>query len=211
MVMWRRGAPTHPVACRRAQSEQLDLEAQVEAFMKKQAEMESGGACRRGRVGAATSTVRPPHTPHAAVAAAAAAFAGTVQRDGPIGTEVVDNEVRRRVHAGTVVLRGPCSPQSRLFARALQTARTYCREVFEALKQLKANRDMSVGEVKLVIQIEDPNLKVRAARTLSFAQACNLRLGAGRPGPWCVAGQTVVLFRCALLNRVRAGGAQGGH
>ncbi len=41
-----------------------------------------------------------------------------------------------------------------------QMARRYCREVFEVLRTLKASRDMSVNEVKLVVSIEDPRTKV---------------------------------------------------
>jgi hypothetical protein len=41
-----------------------------------------------------------------------------------------------------------------------QTARTYCREVFEILRTLKQTRDMSVNEVKLIVSIEDPRTRV---------------------------------------------------
>lgn len=54
----------------------------------------------------------------------------------------------------------------------LQAARVYCREVFELLRTLKATRDMSVNEVKLVISIEDPRTKASALVLLLFHLLC---------------------------------------
>lgn len=42
-----------------------------------------------------------------------------------------------------------------------EQAKTYCREVVNALKLLKQKRDMSVNEVKLTVAIEDPRARER--------------------------------------------------
>lgn len=83
-----------------------DIDAEVDAFMKRQAERESG-----------------------------AAFARTKDPNAILGAELIPEE----------------------------DANTYCREIFELLKTLKANRDMSLTEVKLVVQIEDPRDRERRA------------------------------------------------
>jgi len=64
-----------------------------------------------------------------------AAFARTKDPEKVIGADIVDDE----------------------------TAKTYCREIFEVLRLLKRTRDMSVNEVKLVVSIEDPRTKERRA------------------------------------------------
>ena len=40
-------------------------------------------------------------------------------------------------------------------------AKEMCRDVVRMLKVLKANRDMSVNEVKLTLAIEDPRMRER--------------------------------------------------
>lgn len=81
----------------------VDIEDEVEAFMRRQAEAESGAAFIR----------RDPSQ--------------------VIGAEVVSDE----------------------------QARKYCREIVEVLKTLKATRDMTVNEVKLIVAIEDPRTRER--------------------------------------------------
>ncbi|KAL6764752.1 hypothetical protein V8C86DRAFT_1367203 [Haematococcus lacustris] len=95
------------------QGADVDIDAQVEAFMKRQAEMESG-----------------------------AAFARTIDPDKIIGADVVDEE----------------------------TAKSYCREIFEVLRSLRTTRDMSVAEVKLVVSIEDPRTKERRLQGIEDTQ-----------------------------------------
>ncbi|MEW5314654.1 MAG: hypothetical protein WDW38_006130 [Sanguina aurantia] len=85
---------------------EVDLEDQVELFMKRQAQLESGEAFSEGR-----------------------------DPNSIIGGDQVDEE----------------------------QAKTYCREVFEILKGLKKNRDMSVSEIKLIVSIEDPRARERAS------------------------------------------------
>lgn len=79
-----------------------DLDEAVEAFMKRQAELESG-----------------------------AAFARTKNPAEVIGADVVDDEA----------------------------AKAYCREVVRILRTLKAKRDMSVNEARLIVSIEDPRTR----------------------------------------------------
>lgn len=80
-----------------------DLEAQLEAFMKRQAEIESGAATRTAEPGKVLGA-----------------------------SEVAEEE-----------------------------ARAYCREIVNALKLLKQNRDMSVNEIRLTVAIEDPRSRER--------------------------------------------------
>ncbi len=40
-----------------------------------------------------------------------------------------------------------------------QTAKAYCREVVRILRTLKAKRDMSVNEARLIVSIEDPRTR----------------------------------------------------
>ncbi|KAF8065950.1 Ycf3-interacting protein 1 [Scenedesmus sp. PABB004] len=82
----------------------VQLEDQVEAFMKRQAELESG-----------------------------AAFARTKDPAEVIGADVVDEE----------------------------NAKALCREVVRMLRTLKARRDMSVNEARLIVGIEDPRTRER--------------------------------------------------
>lgn len=79
-----------------------DIDDAVEAFMKRQAELESG-----------------------------AAFARTKNPAEVIGADQVDEE----------------------------TAKAYCREVVRILRTLKARRDMSVNEARLIVSIEDPRTR----------------------------------------------------
>ncbi len=51
-----------------------------------------------------------------------------------------------------------------------QEAKTYCREVVEFLRTLKASRDMTINEAKLVIAIEDP--RARERRQLGVEVGC---------------------------------------
>lgn len=56
----------------------------------------------------------------------------------------------------------------------LQTAKAYCREVVRILRTLKAKRDMSVNEARLIVSIEDP--RTREQRQLGIEvgqQFCN--------------------------------------
>lgn len=53
-----------------------------------------------------------------------------------------------------------------------QTAKAYCREVVRILRTLKARRDMSVNEARLIVSIEDP--RTREQR----------QLGIEVRGPW---------------------------
>ncbi len=41
----------------------------------------------------------------------------------------------------------------------LQDAKAYCREVVRILRTLKAKRDMSVNEARLIVSIEDPRTR----------------------------------------------------
>lgn len=41
----------------------------------------------------------------------------------------------------------------------LQQAKAYCREVVRILRTLKAKRDMSVNEARLIVAIEDPRTR----------------------------------------------------
>lgn len=85
-------------------AEEVDLEDQVELFMKRQAELESG-----------------------------AAFARTRDPDQVIGGDVVSED----------------------------DAKAYCREIISFLRTLKATRDMTINEAKLVVAIEDPRARER--------------------------------------------------
>eukprot|EP00775_Hariotina_reticulata_P004034 gene4034-4281_t len=80
------------------------LDEQVELFMKRQAELESG-----------------------------AAFARTKDPLEVIGADVVSEEDAKR----------------------------YCREVVRILRTLKAKRDMSINEARLIVSIEDPRTRER--------------------------------------------------
>jgi hypothetical protein len=44
---------------------------------------------------------------------------------------------------------------------SLQDAKAYCREVVRILRTLKAKRDMSVNEARLIVAIEDPRSRER--------------------------------------------------
>jgi hypothetical protein len=78
-----------------------DLEAQLEAFMQRQAEIESGQQTRK---------VEP-------------------------GKILGENEVTE------------------------EESKLYCREIVQAMKTLKQNRDMTLNEIKLTIAIEDPRAR----------------------------------------------------
>jgi hypothetical protein len=54
-----------------------------------------------------------------------------------------------------------------------QDAKSYCRDIVEFLRTLKASRDMTINEAKLVIAIEDPRARERrpAAQRVASAQA----------------------------------------
>jgi hypothetical protein len=55
-------------------------------------------------------------------------------------------------------------------------AKAYCREVVRILRTLKAKRDMSVNEARLIVSIEDP--RTREQRQLGIevrVQQCGVR------------------------------------
>jgi hypothetical protein len=126
--------------------EEVDLEEEVERFMRKQAELESGGECF------AAPTIRPPPAAaaprphaHARNSRAAlpppapqktAAFARTRDVATVIGADAVPDDEAKR----------------------------YCRAIVDALRTLKEQRDMSVAEVKLIVSIDDPRARERAVQ-----------------------------------------------
>lgn len=92
------------VICCRSQAKDgnaEDLEAQLEAFMKRQAEIESGLSTRQSEPGKILGE-----------------------------DEVPEDEAKR-----------------------------YCKEIVQAMKLLKQNRDMTVNEIKLTVAIEDPRAR----------------------------------------------------
>jgi len=46
-----------------------------------------------------------------------------------------------------------------LCVAVVQAAKAYCREVVRILRTLKAKRDMSVNEARLIVSIEDPRTR----------------------------------------------------
>jgi hypothetical protein len=96
-----------------------------------------------------------------------------------LGSSGARSRARRRaaVCQHTAALRAPAaaphaSPSTRccLPAQALaagchphpsQAAKAYCREIFSFLRTLKASRDMSPNEAKLVVAIESPEARER--------------------------------------------------
>ena len=87
--------------CAQNDDQEEDLEAQLEAFMQRQAEIESGQQTRK---------VEP-------------------------GKILGENEVTE------------------------EESKLYCREIVQAMKTLKQNRDMTLNEIKLTIAIEDPRAR----------------------------------------------------
>jgi hypothetical protein len=135
-----------------AKPEEVDLEEEVERFMRKQAELESGGETRsknrpllaapwrfaRAHDDGPRSRPKPPPKPTPNPLnpnqKTPAAFARTRDVAAVIGADAVPDDAAKR----------------------------YCREIVEALRTLKETRDMSVAEVKLIVSIDDPRARERA-------------------------------------------------
>lgn len=114
-----------------------DIDAQVEAFMKRQAEIEAGSAPRKAEPGKV------------------------------LGADEVTEDVRFNaicvVQSSTVRVRDDNLNTNNFPHRSfiLQQARQYCREIVNTLKLLKQKRDMTLNEVRLTVAIEDPRAKER--------------------------------------------------
>jgi hypothetical protein len=148
---------------------QEDLEAQVEAFMRRQAEIESGGAARK---------VEPGKVLGADEVSEEVSLLSLQLQAGDAGTFLFGGRIRQAVTC--------CWP--RLNFLSLQEAKRMCREVVAILRRLKEQRDMSLNEVRLTVAIEDPRarerrlmgMEVRAAAEARRARAAALRW-AGSP------------------------------
>lgn len=71
----------------------------------------------------------------------------------------------------------PCPPHPPPSCITSQTAKSYCREVVRILRILKAKRDMSVNEARLIVSIEDP--RTREQRQLGIEVSLGPVAGGG--------------------------------